>query len=514
MKASMRHSRTRKARRSKQTKKKAQEAQVSEDDMSDGDNPQTPPAKNYENLQKIAEKLKKENKALKQSQAKALKNDNAGARDANIEEEDNNFSPEEEDNDFVSYESPFQSRGTIETTQQPPKRLIRRVNNPKVTVVATNMVTPLLVDTRQECAITPASFSEPTVVAIVAPAQLNCHVARWGWPATSDLLLLGAREIQDTATEPALGEEPRRRGRAQSSLDGQAQHQHKRPRTTLSSAAPPPHSELEYKGGVKPALTTKPKEGDYSGATAKIISRSILRYELKILTEVAFSEHDTQYAWAREVFHASCQEFERAYSRDNEEATRIYNLANADLVKRLLEPVGHLGNANRYCYKLLTADKPNKNFGEDPPRGLMLVPIIVHALQDIIACRSGGSTRPPPGVEFRSLFDPLPLPTIALLLTMVRYGLQRWSTGQLIQKDRTHKFRESTYKTVFTEHLRHLEDWAALNQMVTTKIRSAMYKTVLQLGGFSLADEKQAGLSNMAKESALQDLEDWTAGRG
>ncbi|KAI0697926.1 hypothetical protein BC835DRAFT_1413428 [Cytidiella melzeri] len=336
---------------------------------------------------------------------------------------------------------------------------------------------------------------------------------------------------------PAPGEEPRHCGRAPLSIESQVQRQHKRPRTTPSTANPPTN-DLEYKRGVKPVLSTRAKEGDYLGVTAKIIARSIVRYELKVLTEAAFPDHDTQYTWAREVFRASCQEYECTYG-DNEEVARIYTLivnhastfqghvndkvcnrivetyglvqdvatdnmaqVNADWVKRLLEPVGHCGDANRYCYK---------EFDKNPPCRLMSVPIIVHALQDVIASRSGGSTQPLPGVEFHSLFDPVPLPTIALLLTMVRYGLQRWLTGRLAQKDRTHEFRETTYKSVFTEHPRHLEDWEELNRTVTTKIRSAMYKTVICLGGFSLVDEQLAGLSDMAKENALQDLEGWTA---
>ncbi|KAI0696100.1 hypothetical protein BC835DRAFT_1305776 [Cytidiella melzeri] len=529
-------------------KKKAQETQVSEDDISEDDSAQTLPAKSttsskkprttapsntvtrrewkksskqekleFEALQKLAAKLERENKALKRSQAQdsgkratvrirtppaasQLVNDNdSDTGDANVENDDGDFSPEEEDTGFDTFQSPFQSQGTIQVTQPPLKRLTRRVNDPKTPVIATN--------TRQERSSTPGALparAEFYARSSSPPQPYDYRHSRHSSRATvTDLQDTAGSPLQDAHNTqvalyrarnvgedvPAPGEEPRRRGRAPSSIESQC--------------------------SVKPVLSTRAKEGDYSGVTAKIIARSIVRYELKVLTEAAFPDHDTQYTWAREVFRASCQEYERTYG-DNEEVARIYTLivnrastfrghvkdkvcnrivetyglVNADRVKRLLEPVGRRSDANRYCYK---------EFDKNPPRGLMAVPIIVHALQDVITSRSGGSTHPPPGVEFRSLFDPVPLPTIALLLTMVRYGLQRWSTGRLAQKDRTHEFRETTYKGVFTEHLRHLEDWQELNRTVTTKIRSAMYKTVICLGGFSLVDEKLAGLSDMAK---------------
>ncbi|KAI0691895.1 hypothetical protein BC835DRAFT_1416907 [Cytidiella melzeri] len=314
--------------------------------------------------------------------------------------------------------------------------------------------------------------------------------------------------------EAAPSSEPQCRGRARSSIDGQAQHQHKRPQNTSPSSMHPPHSDIEYKGGIQPVLAHRPKEGDYLGATAKIISRSILQYELKLLTEAAFPELDTQNAWAREALRAACQEYQRAYSHDSEEVARINCLiincasnfrgrirdkicsrivetygpnqdltddvsvqTNADRVRRLLEPVGQSGDANCYCYK-----KHKKN----PPCKMVELPIIMHALQEVIAfCPKGSTTGVPPGVEFCSLLDPLPIPTIALLLTTVRYRLHHWSTGRIAHKE----FREATYKEVFDKHVRHLKDWQDFNQVVTTKIRGAMYRTVICLGGHDLVDE-------------------------
>ncbi|KAI0694189.1 hypothetical protein BC835DRAFT_1306387 [Cytidiella melzeri] len=540
-------------------KKKAQETQVLEDDISKDDSTKTLPArsttsskkprttapsntvtrrewKKSSNRRKIGCKAqvgKQSLEAISSSSGKRAtvrirtppaasqlvnKND-SDTGDANVENDNGNFSPEEEDTGFDTFQSPFQLQGTIQVTQPPLKRLTRHVNNPKTPVIATN--------TRQECSPTPAAL--PTRDEFYAPAT--------NLPDTAGLPLQDVHNTQVALYNvPAPGEEPRRCGWALLSIESQVQRQHKRPRTTPSTATPPTN-DLEYKRGVKPVLSTRAKEGDYPGVTAKIIARYIVQYELKVLTEAAFPDHDTQYTWAREIFRASCQEYKRTYG-DNEEVARIYTLVNADRVKRLLEPVGHRGDANRYCYKvgvftgfisqLLTIVTTNKEFDKNPPHRLMSVPIIVHALQDVIASQSGGSTQPLPGVEFRSLFNLVPLPTIALLLTMlcthignpcartidVRYGLQRWSTKRLAQKDRTHKFCKTTYKGVFTEHLQHLEDWEELNYTATTKICSAMYKTVICLGGFSLVDKKLAGLSDMAKENALQDLEGWTAETG
>ncbi|KAI0697927.1 hypothetical protein BC835DRAFT_1413429 [Cytidiella melzeri] len=154
-------------------KKKAQETQVSEDDISNDDSAQTLPAKKrkksskqeklgeiltslvseeFKALQKLVAKLERENKALKQSQAQAasqlVNNDDSDTGDANVENINGGFSPEEEDTGFDTFQSP--SQGTIQVNQPPFKRLTHCVNDSKTPVIAMN--------TRQEHSPTPAAL--------------------------------------------------------------------------------------------------------------------------------------------------------------------------------------------------------------------------------------------------------------------------------------------------------------------------------------------------------------------
>lgn len=85
-------------------------------------------------------------------------------------------------------------------------------------------------------------------------------------------------------------------------------------------------SKVEYKDNVKPSIKVKPKESDYSGTTAKILSQALLRYQIKIQTEDAFPSHETQQLWARTVFGQSCKEYEREYGTEGEHINRIYRL--------------------------------------------------------------------------------------------------------------------------------------------------------------------------------------------
>ncbi|KAI0682795.1 hypothetical protein BC835DRAFT_1524448 [Cytidiella melzeri] len=188
-----------------------------------------------------------------------------------------------------------------------------------------------------------------------------------------------------------------------------------------------------------------------------------------------------------------CSKIVETYGLKTDTSKDATAKANAERVAWLLQPIGQAQDANRYCYEEFTLD---------PPRGLAQVSIIRHALQELVF---RGDTSP--GAEFSALFDPLPLPTIALLLAMVRFGLMRWATGRLEQKGP--EFRETTYGQVVKEHLGQLEDWAKLRPVITTKICHSLFKKILRLGGIERKQDKPLGLLDVAKENALQDLDNW-----
>ncbi|KAI0696252.1 hypothetical protein BC835DRAFT_1414365 [Cytidiella melzeri] len=171
-----------------------------------------------------------------------------------------------------------------------------------------------------------------------------------------------------------------------------------------------------------------------------------------------------------------CSKIVETYGLKTDTSNDATAKANAEQVAWLLQPIGQAQDANRYCYEEFTLN---------PPRGLAQVSIIRHTLQELVY---RGDTSP--GAEFSALFDPLPLPTIALLLAMVRFGLMRWATGQLEQKGPEFHC-------------------AKLHPVITTKICHSLFKKIFRLGGIERKQDKPLGLSDVAKENTLQDLENW-----
>ncbi|KAI0685689.1 hypothetical protein BC835DRAFT_1421006 [Cytidiella melzeri] len=476
-------------------KQKAAAQKAGSDSDHRTDSPATTASKSdHSELLKQLKKLENENKTLQRAQTRGKQQraatsttkqpDNAAGDNEDGENSNglncgsgnDDWPPEDKDNDIIGYESQFQSKGVISVVQ-PLKQLKCRVNNPKPTP-------PLFLHNRSESLSPPPS---PLTVAlscttlssalIVALLQSLAAALRLAWSLAAVLNVLTSI-ISTYLKSSIFSPEVRRRPQAQSSVstgasgchhvrpspNKHAGRQRKQPRTA-SDVAPQAYSSVEYKGGSAPT-NGRPQESNYTGITTTSISRAIVRYQLKVLTETAFPDHDTQHTWARSVFQISCEEVERSYSPDDEAVRGIYSViigrassfrghlrdkicgkivetyglktdtskdatakANAERVAWLLQPIKQAQDANWYCYEEFTLN---------PPRGLAQVSIIQHALQELVFC---GDTSP--GAKFSALFDPLPLPTIALLLAMVRFGLISWATGQLEQKGP--EFRETTY---------------------------------------------------------------------
>lgn len=94
------------------------------------------------------------------------------------------------------------------------------------------------------------------------------------------------------------------------------------------------------------------------------------------------------------------------------------------------------------------------------------------------------------GVKYSESFNPIPLPTLALLMTLVSFCigstdipvhssrldqidfcLHEWKTGTLVSD----KLQESSLKTSFSEYLKTVVSWKELNPEVTGKIRQKIF---------------------------------------
>ncbi|KAI0342946.1 hypothetical protein BDW22DRAFT_1429078 [Trametopsis cervina] len=288
---------------------------------------------------------------------------------------------------------------------------------------------------------------------------------------------------------------------------------------------------IEFKNGVIPT-GVKPREYDYSGPTLTIILRALKRFEVNLLTISPFPSHETIHIWTRQALTESCQEAgkqlpsgsaverickliearpstirghvkNKVISKIIEvygmqvDTTKIVNEeANQRRYNYLVSTVGGDGDPNRYCFKDFDAEEP-QYLGEHE--------VLLRALQEWCFKSSNDI-----GVEFRASFDPISLSTIAMLLTMVRFGLDRWATGRVVQSAGKKEFTEREYKTIYTAHLAHLKDWEDANPPVMRNIRSRMYRKLLRLGNIELGKDTPAGLSANIRQRAMERLADRT----
>ncbi|KAI0344487.1 hypothetical protein BDW22DRAFT_1343740 [Trametopsis cervina] len=228
----------------------------------------------------------------------------------------------------------------------------------------------------------------------------------------------------------------------------------------------------------------------------------VIEYKNGIVS-VAFPSHETAHVWTRQALAESCQEAGKTLpaGEASERMCRliearpstirghiknkiipkiveVYGMqvdttktaneeANQRRYEYLVSKVGGDGDPNRYCYKDFDAEEPSY-LGEHD--------ILLRALQEW-CFKSATDT----GVEFSSDFNPIGLPTIAMLLTMfkVRFGLDRWATGRVIQGIGKKEFTEKEYKSIYEAHLTHLKDWEEANPPVMRNIRKKMYRKLL-----------------------------------
>ncbi|THG93748.1 hypothetical protein EW026_g7575 [Hermanssonia centrifuga] len=108
------------------------------------------------------------------------------------------------------------------------------------------------------------------------------------------------------------------------------------------------------------------------------------------------------------------------------------------------------------------------------------------------------------GVVFVDYFNPLPLPLMALLLTMVEFGVDGWSSGQYVAVDSG--FSEKDYAAKYAAHLKQLKDWESVSVSKVKKIRSRMYNTLLSMGSIKQDVHEPEGFSEEARRLAEAEM--------
>ncbi|GJE96277.1 hypothetical protein PsYK624_124710 [Phanerochaete sordida] len=249
---------------------------------------------------------------------------------------------------------------------------------------------------------------------------------------------------------------------------------------------------IPYKDGKAPQ-GQRPKQGDYEKWFRKLILAAIGLYDIKLATVHAFPSANQQTIWARDAWSSVCADHQKCYADDDcrrvmtlivsqgstfrghlkdRLRTRVLDTfkivetpdgpdasGNSVLYRRLLE-----GSPPRYCHKIWDTESP-ASYGEHDMFALALREQFFRDAQDV-------------GAVHQDKFNPIPLPTLALLFTVIRYHLDCYKDGQL---DTSATFSEVDYRGHYAEHLQWVNHWSSLDPDETREVRTEIFRTVLRV---------------------------------
>lgn len=261
---------------------------------------------------------------------------------------------------------------------------------------------------------------------------------------------------------------------------------------------------------------------DYQPVTQKLIHQGCDLFNLNLVTIHAFPSAEQASKWAIEAWATVCQEADKVFPQEDSE--RVHKLiinqastfrghlrdcvsphiaglygfgsntaeksveeANVKLYHYLLE-----GSPPRYCYKF---------WDQNTPEGYAQHPLLMSALQEHLF----GSPRDI-GSRNQHKFNPVPLPTIAFLFTIVRFCLDKWEHGKL---NRKLKFTETDYgdhkDLSYRNHLDWVKDWSETMPDAVRRLRTLLFNQLLKSGLVQPASGEAAARFSSDARQRLQD---------
>ncbi|KAF7302320.1 hypothetical protein HMN09_00865500 [Mycena chlorophos] len=108
------------------------------------------------------------------------------------------------------------------------------------------------------------------------------------------------------------------------------------------------------------------------------------------------------------------------------------------------------------------------------------------------------------GIQHEEYFSPIPVPTLALLLTAMEYCIERCATGK---RDTDASFDEANNKTPFQRHLKRLTEWDSLLPEATLEYRQQLYDECREAAGAPAIVKPVTGLSDNRRAQALEEIQ-------
>ncbi|KAJ6542254.1 hypothetical protein B0H10DRAFT_2244742 [Mycena sp. CBHHK59/15] len=260
-------------------------------------------------------------------------------------------------------------------------------------------------------------------------------------------------------------------------------------RLTPHSPPPPPKrlkgQEAKFHQGFVEVVGVKPKAGDYVPVVKALLLHSMAEHSARILTLDTFPEVNIQLQWAMECWRATCHAAGEHFILSDRMA-RLITKRGSQIRGKILE-----------AFRALFAD----HYGlvrSSTPASIKAN----RALHDKLLSKAAFQYKDKDslGGIFRSYFDPISLPNLALDFSTVEFCMHEWSSGTFVQA----MFYEKDVVTSYHTHLADIENWSSLNKMVVENIRRKWTKRASQTLGLATTSQASSSIDK-AQEDMLRD---------
>ncbi|KAF8510393.1 hypothetical protein JB92DRAFT_2940490, partial [Gautieria morchelliformis] len=213
-----------------------------------------------------------------------------------------------------------------------------------------------------------------------------------------------------------------------------------------------------------PGRRSKVKLTDFDAEYHATINLACRFYRVILCTEDPFPLDHDQDGYLREAWSLACKEHQVELGADSAAFNLIRQRGSQvrGEVKRNARPVAtlHYGfssspdSAHRSQMATLAQTLTNKHTlvyrDHEARKGLFETPCLIHILQTQWFADPHDE-----GVAFHLYFNPIPLPTMALVFTAIENCIDEWKDGQLKPVD----FTEKSYREKYLAHLTNLKGW-------------------------------------------------------
>ncbi|KAK0460761.1 hypothetical protein IW261DRAFT_1577540 [Armillaria novae-zelandiae] len=257
------------------------------------------------------------------------------------------------------------------------------------------------------------------------------------------------------------------------------------------------------------------KLSHYEGRTKTVLHKTLCRYEGCLGAINMCPDEDTQSSWAQEEWHIQFESDEQVIWL-NEEMLKLIRKRGVrvrsfvqDQIKPLIRPAyGFVAGADsatavqdnkRVCMELMTG------FGfyykdATTQTGYFNSPILLDAIS-----RAFFYNKDAPGLVFPDRFNPIPVPALAFIFTVIEHCLNEWSTGSY----KALVFNESEASVRYHEHhLPAVKEWVEISPDLTMILRKAWYTKARKQAGAAGLQTPVAPLklSDSARELVYEEM--------